>query len=240
MTDSEPSPSSSPPPHETDEILEPGLEAVYAAQTPAESLRAYQSWAATYDTEFRPGHGYIYNDEVVAGFVQSFGAQGTEEAVIDVGCGTGAVGESLSQRGVWTVDGVDLSPEMLALAAAKVDANGRPLYRRLIEADLTAPNSPIAPGSYAAAVSSGLFTHGHVGPSAIATMAAMVRGGGLLCFGVNEQFYEAANFDEALAELEATGVIGQVEQSEIRVYDATAQHDYADVKAKLVQARVQS
>jgi SAM-dependent methyltransferase len=50
----------------------------------------------------------------------------------DLGCGTGRTGAWLRQRGVAAVDGVDLTPEMLAVARA------RGVYRRLIEADIAA------------------------------------------------------------------------------------------------------
>jgi SAM-dependent methyltransferase len=50
----------------------------------------------------------------------------------DLGCGTGRTGAWLARHGVSEIDGVDLTPEMLALARAKG------VYRRLIEADLTA------------------------------------------------------------------------------------------------------
>lgn len=50
----------------------------------------------------------------------------------DLGCGTGRTGAWLRQRGVAAIDGVDLTPEMLAAARRKG------VYRRLVEADLAA------------------------------------------------------------------------------------------------------
>jgi SAM-dependent methyltransferase len=50
----------------------------------------------------------------------------------DLGCGTGRTGAWLRQQGVGAIDGVDLTPEMLALARE------RGIYRRLVEADVTA------------------------------------------------------------------------------------------------------
>ena len=48
----------------------------------------------------------------------------------DLGCGTGRTGAWLRDRGATLVDGVDLTPEMLAVARS------RDIYRRLEEADL--------------------------------------------------------------------------------------------------------
>ena len=50
----------------------------------------------------------------------------------DLGCGTGRTGAWLRSRGITRIDGVDLTPEMLALAQA------RGLYERLKEADVSA------------------------------------------------------------------------------------------------------
>jgi SAM-dependent methyltransferase len=50
----------------------------------------------------------------------------------DLGCGTGRTGAWLRGRGVAAIDGVDLTPEMLAVARE------RGVYRRLVEADVAA------------------------------------------------------------------------------------------------------
>lgn len=49
---------------------------------------------------------------------------------VDLGCGTGRTGRWLHDQGIAWIDGVDLSPEMLALAARKG------VYHRLQEADV--------------------------------------------------------------------------------------------------------
>jgi SAM-dependent methyltransferase len=50
----------------------------------------------------------------------------------DLGCGTGRTGVWLRQHGVVDIDGVDLTPEMLAVARSKG------VYQSLVEADLAA------------------------------------------------------------------------------------------------------
>ncbi len=54
------------------------------------------------------------------------------ECAADLGCGTGRTGAWLREHGVLTVDGVDITPEMLAVARSKG------VYRILVEADATA------------------------------------------------------------------------------------------------------
>jgi SAM-dependent methyltransferase len=51
---------------------------------------------------------------------------------VDLGCGTGRTGTWLRSRGIPSIDGVDLTPQMLARAQA------RGVYDRLVEADVTA------------------------------------------------------------------------------------------------------
>ncbi|TMB68999.1 MAG: class I SAM-dependent methyltransferase [Chloroflexi bacterium] len=50
----------------------------------------------------------------------------------DLGCGTGRTGAWLRGRGVAAIDGIDLTPEMLAVARE------RGVYRRLVEGDVAA------------------------------------------------------------------------------------------------------
>ncbi|MEA2419356.1 MAG: hypothetical protein QOE60_1562 [Thermoleophilaceae bacterium] len=56
--------------------------------------------------------------------------------VADLGCGTGRTGVWLQGRGVEAIDGVDLTPEMLAVARE------RGVHRRLVEAEVTATGLP--------------------------------------------------------------------------------------------------
>jgi SAM-dependent methyltransferase len=58
------------------------------------------------------------------------------KAVLDLACGTGRVGAWLRARCGATIDGVDLTPEMLAVA------RGRGVYRALTVADVTATGLP--------------------------------------------------------------------------------------------------
>ncbi len=64
----------------------------------------------------------------------------TRKSVADLGCGTGRTGDWLRRHGVEIIDGVDLTPEMLAVARS------RGIYRRLIEADVT--STGLANGAY--------------------------------------------------------------------------------------------
>src|SRR3954462_2181023 len=111
-----------------------------------DEAKLYEIWASTYDDDVFGESGFTGSmriAELLATFLPD-----PDSAVIDLGCGTGAVGRRLAQLGVTTVDGVDLSPEMLAVAARTG------VYRSLTVADLNAIPGDLN-ASYAASVSAG-------------------------------------------------------------------------------------
>jgi SAM-dependent methyltransferase len=71
--------------------------------------------------------------------------------VADLGCGTGRTGAWLAERGLTAIDGVDLTPEMLARAGE------RGVYRSLAEADVAA--SGLATDAYDLVVTSLVDEH---------------------------------------------------------------------------------
>ncbi|SFP90089.1 hypothetical protein [Tranquillimonas alkanivorans] len=72
----------------------PGLDAAYALHSPDDSRRLYADWAETYDTEFAKATGFQVPTEVARVFRES----GGEGPVLDIGAGTGAVGEALARQ----------------------------------------------------------------------------------------------------------------------------------------------
>lgn len=187
----------------------------YSVETPGDNRRLYAAWASTYDSEFIASHGYVYHESVVAALLDRCHPDGP---VLDVGCGTGVVGVELRRRGVEVVDGVDLSAEMLAVAATKEHADGSPVYRSLIEADLTATTS-LDRGAYSAVVSAGTFTHGHLGPDPIDELLAVSRPGAVLALGVNARHFDDSGFADWFAAAIADGRVRDLEIVEHPIYD---------------------
>ena len=69
------------------------LAAAYALDGPGANRALYAEWAATYDSGFIVDSGYRYHDEVAAVFAEhGLDRVGADEAVVDVGCGTGLAG----------------------------------------------------------------------------------------------------------------------------------------------------
>lgn len=73
----------------------------------------YAQWSATYEATIKPDM-----DRRLLAALTSVDWSRCERAA-DLGCGTGRTGAWLRERGVQRVDGVDLTPEMLALARAR-------------------------------------------------------------------------------------------------------------------------
>ena len=135
---------------------DPSLNAAYGPSTSDDSRRLYADWADSYDSGFAVEHDYQLHLHTAEAFIAARG----QGPVLDVGAGTGLVGEVLANRGRGPVDATDISPEMLEMAERK-DA-----YRDLFVADLR-EGLPVSPDSYAGIVSAGNFTHGHLGPEVL-------------------------------------------------------------------------
>ncbi len=196
----------------------PGLDDAYSLDGPDEVRALYRQWADSFDESFIERMGYVYHQTVVAIFAGRAGAVlDDDEAVLDVGCGTGVVGEALRDLSPAPIDGLDLSPEMLSVAAQKHN-DGVPVYRNLIEANVLEPMD-IADGSYGGLISAGTFTHGHVGPEAIDGLVRTVRVGGLICLGINEEFFEKAGFGPCFDGLQQSGTITKPELVQVPIYE---------------------
>ncbi len=164
------------------------LEGAYALRTAADNRAYYRSFSACYDDQFADALGYYYPQQVANELLQQIDSQSLAGAICDIGCGTGLVAAALlAVRPELTLDGADISPHMLTKARDKQ------LYRALYEVDLsTAPLT--LPNDYAAMVSAGTFTHGHLGPQPLTTLIGHCRAGALVIIGVNALHYVAQRF----------------------------------------------
>ncbi len=206
--------------------LEINLDDAYSVTTPAENKVLYAQWAPTYEEAFVDAKKYRY-PRAIAELFDEIMPTGMGNLIADVGCGTGLVGLYLtSVRDQIEIDGFDISPEMLNEARAKKRNTGASVYRYFIEADLTQiiTNSH---GPYDALISSGTFTHGHLGPEAIRNLLPLVRLNGWFLIGVNAEHFAAKAFESELQSLEREGKISKPIFQKIHVYEEGSPH-YGD------------
>lgn len=170
------------------------LNRAYALKTPEDSINLYRDWADSYDAGFADRMDYLSPQTIAEVFAEF--ARSSDGPILDVGAGTGLVGQVLSDLGTWELHGLDISQEMLDVALSKG------CYREGLQADLT-QKLAITDANYGGIVSAGTFTHGHVGPDALDELLRISRPGALFVLGVHSQFYTTQGFDRKLAELAA-------------------------------------
>ena len=186
------------------------LHRAYNLGAPDTHIDFYRDFAELYDSTYAASLGYIYPLGIAS--VLS-GQQRPQGAILDIGCGTGLVATAIRKADPSAViDGVDISPDMLGKARAKGE------YRDLVAADLTADCSQIAM-DYAAIVSAGTFTFGHLGPELIPDMVGLCRPGAVAALGVNSVYFVEQGFRDVLDSLETEGQIANVALHEMPIYD---------------------
>ena len=110
----------------------PHLARAYALTGPDDARALYDEWATSYDTDLADeAQGYVAPERAADTVARVAGVSGE---ILDAGCGTGLVGVALVDRGATTIDGVDLSPGMLA--RAEVDRLVELGLAELVEADV--------------------------------------------------------------------------------------------------------
>jgi predicted TPR repeat methyltransferase len=195
----------------------------YAVETPDDNRDLYARWAGTYESGFITDNAYRYHLGVAGAFLDSADPDvvGGTGPVLDVGCGTGLVGEALraDRRGPTVLHGLDLSPEMLEQAAAKRTDSGTAVYDHLLVGDLMAV-LPVGDGAYDGITSCGTFTHGHVGPGAFDELYRIARPGALFAIGINPDHYEARGFAARFASDVSAGTITEPTVHRVPTYGA--------------------
>lgn len=158
------------------------LEAVYGATSRSELSDAYDEWAATYDSDM--GEVGYRHPAIALGLLTRHLPSGSEP-ILDAGAGTGLVGELLGTVGYPVVDALDASEGMLGVARQKG------IYRELHQGFLGEP-LPFVDDRYAAVVSTGVFTAGHVGAEGLPELFRVTQPGGIVVLSVKVTVWEAS------------------------------------------------
>ncbi|MEM7438037.1 MAG: class I SAM-dependent methyltransferase [Pseudomonadota bacterium] len=159
----------------------------------------YRDWADSYDAEVT-ANGYA----TPARAAKALAAHtSTDTAILDVGCGTGLIGAAYADAGFKTIDGCDLSPEMLE----KAKTLG--LYRALWVSDIGLPIDTSG-GPYGVVSAVGVIGAGAAPLSFYDEVANLVRPGGLFIFSFNDNTLKDPAFEEKVAQSTSQGEFEQV------------------------------
>jgi len=143
----------------------------------------YGDWAESYDSNIDE-HGYATPQRCAEALARR---ARTDAAVLDIGCGTGLSGLALRAAGFTTIDGFDLSPDMLDKARAKG------AYRDLKIADITQP-LPYAAARYPALNACGVFGQQHTPPERFSELLVLLKPGHCFAFSLNDHAYENEDY----------------------------------------------
>lgn len=159
----------------------------------------YEDWAPQYDVDLADQKWVA--PQVSANLVHMLAAAYGSPAmtILDAGCGTGLVGRCLNVLGNYVIDGVDLSENMAAEAARTG------VYRKVYGGvDLTTPARDERLDQYDLVVSSGMFTLGHVLPTALLTLIEYARPGGLIAVSTRGSYADKTGFSEFIRSREVS------------------------------------
>jgi predicted TPR repeat methyltransferase len=194
------------------------LGAVYDAKSPGEIAELYDGWAATYDADMVAAG---YRHPAVASAMFARAVPKGEGPVLDAGAGTGLIGTLLAILGYPRVEALDISEGMLAVARSKG------VYGAFHHLALGGP-LPFADGQFAAIISTGVFTSGHVGAEGLPELIRACCRGGTLVLTVKETVWDAGV---------GAAVSGMVRAARVTVSDETAPYGSMPNETGTVPAR---
>ena len=196
-----------------------GYDDAYSLKTPEDSKKLYKKWVKTYDQDFALNSNYLSPKKISIFFNKH--AKNTDTPILDVGAGTGLVGEFLYKSGNKKIIGLDLSSEMLEQAKLKK------CYSSLMQVDVT-KKIPLKNNSIGAIVSAGTFTHGHVGPDAFDELLRITKPGGLFVLSINSKVFVKGGFQENFLKIKNS--ISVPIMNEFNAHDEHKNKEFSDIK----------
>jgi ubiquinone/menaquinone biosynthesis C-methylase UbiE len=194
---------------QTNDSFDTIKEALTLSGNPQKIQEYYDKWAVAYNrdvsNEEYTGPQYIVNflAEIKSdNGLKTIDASDRNLEILDAGCGTGLVGIVLKQKGYQKVDGFDLSEGMVE------KAKGTGAYNVLKSGiDLTKKNEAYEDNHYDATVCCGVFTLGHVPPTALSEMFRITKPGGLVIVSTRKSYYDTTNFQEVCDRYQQEGKV---------------------------------
>ncbi len=160
------------------------LDKIYSADS-ADLRPFYAQWAQSYDQEVGE-NGYVTPLRIAEALARH--VKDLSIPILDYGCGTGVSGQAFQKAGFLTIDGVDISTEMLEVAAQKK------IYRRLeVFAPESGPNVKL--GAYQIIAAVGVIGAGAAPLAVLTKIMALLAPKGLFVFSFNDHTLEDPAYD---------------------------------------------
>ena len=174
------------------DVLRPSL---WTPRPVKETIAVYADWADHYDAEVT-ARGYRTPDRLAAALL----AYAKKDArILDFGCGTGIGGAALRRAGFHTIDGTDVTAEMLKIATT------RGIYRKTWNS--TPDDMGFVAGSYAVIVAVGVVSLGAAPPETLAPLVAQLDADGLLALSFNDPTLKDQSYTDALQSQVSQGLV---------------------------------
>ena len=173
------------------------LGSVYDLSTPEKAAEFYGAWAEDYEADLDAA-GYVTPARCAAALAET--ASLPWAPLLELGCGTGLGGMALRAAGFECIDGLDISPEMLAKAEAKA------IYRGLIEADLSQPLDVVEPGTYQNAAAIGVLNPNVMPAGLIDQVLDLLPAGGCFVLSLNDHALAEGSMETRVLELTEYGI----------------------------------
>ena len=151
------------------------LDKIYKSNSYSTSKDLYQEWAPSYDDELTENK---YVTPLRCAQILSNYIKNKNIKILDIGCGTGLSGFALKKNGFKSIDGLDLSEEMLKIAKQKK------IYQSLFNFDLNNPTD--FNHKYDAIIAAGVISPTHANPDTIRNSYSMLKKKGLMIFSIND------------------------------------------------------
>jgi predicted TPR repeat methyltransferase len=157
-----------------------------------ELAKRYDEWAQHYDKDITEHFGCQLPErvtELVSKYITN-----QEDLILDAGCGTGLVGQLLSDLGFNNIVGIDLSKGMLT------EAKKKQAYRTLHQMAL-GEYLGFETHSFDSVACVGTLTIGHAPPSSLEELVRVTKSQGHIIFTMRKDVYEKHGFKEKQDEL---------------------------------------
>ena len=165
------------------------LNIVYKEKNPNRLKKHYKQWAGDYDNDLQ-AWGYAYPKKIKQILSKHIQIKQSSR-ILDAGCGTGYVAETLIDLNYKNLVGIDYSKDMLEIARSKK------IYKKLICQSLSKKTS-MKSAQFDLVICTGVLTSGHVGPSAIRELLRVTKPKGYLILSISEAIFSKLKFKDEL------------------------------------------